>query len=82
MLRRNKQTFAILDDVRNSNRGDEIDFHFKDSNNEMIYITNYTHDFDCRNSKIGDTITIRYSLINSNYVDLVHCYWNPKLKDD
>lgn len=80
MLVSSKQTFAILDDVRNSNRGDEIDFHFKDSSGKTVEITNFTHNFDCSNSKKGDTITIKYSLINSEYVDLIHCYYNPAKK--
>jgi hypothetical protein len=76
MMRKSKITFGIIDGIRSSNRSDnELDFHFKDSHNETVYIDNYTHNFDCGEANIGDTITIKYSLINSDYVDLVHFYW-------
>jgi hypothetical protein len=76
MMRKSKITFGIIDGRRSSNRSsNEIDFHFKDSHNNTVHINNYTHNFDCGEAKIGDTITIKYSLINSDYVDLVHCYW-------
>ena len=78
MMEKSSVTFGILDQVRSSNRADdEIDFHFTILNGHKIFIDNYTHDFDCSNAKIGDTITIKYSLKNSNYVELIHCYWNP-----
>lgn len=77
MMKSSKLSFAILDDVRSSNKADdEIDFHFKDSNGKTVEITNFTHNFDCSNAKKGDTITIKYSLINSEYVNLIHCYYN------
>lgn len=79
MMKSSKLSFAILDDVRLSIKADdEIDFHFKDSNGKIVEITNFTHNFDCSNAKKGDTITIKYSLINSEYVDLIHCYYNSK----
>lgn len=79
MMKSSKISFAILDGNRSSNRADdEIDFHFRDSNNKVVYITNFTHEFDCSNAKKGDSITIKYSLINSDYVELIHCYWDSK----
>ncbi len=59
-----------------------IDFYFLNKKGEKIEILN-SDPIDCFTfRKEKDTIYIRYSLTDNYVTEVIHCFWNEKLRDD
>lgn len=78
-LSKSKITWAVIDDMALTKGGYYINVHFIDNNNQIKYINNIERTDNClEKGKVGDTVTIRYSLKNTSIAQLIRCYWNPQ----
>lgn len=58
-----------------------ITFWYKNENNQVFTNTDYNVEHPCADyKKIGDTVTVEYSLTDSDYARIESCYWNETLK--
>jgi len=82
-------TFGIVDKVHNKPKFRYIDFHFWNKKGKKVevktdvYVKQFDLDIQCLNDrKKGDTVIVKYSLIDSSYAKIINCYWNDNIKKE
>ncbi len=83
-LKVSMKTWAVISEMNHatSKIPGSIDFFFYNAKGEKIEILN-SDPIDCFNfRKEKDTIFIKYSLTDNYVAEILHCFWNGKLKDE
>jgi hypothetical protein len=85
-----KITWGIVDKIRiggGKSGNSYIDFHFYNDSHKLVTIETgvFTKEFKLGRKclydrKIGDTVIIKYSIIDNSYAKIIECYWNDNLK--
>lgn len=77
-LSKSRITWAVVDDITLTKGGYSIDVHFF-HDSELEHIDNIEQLDNClKKGKIGDTVTIKYSLTDVSIAQIIHCYWNSR----
>jgi hypothetical protein len=77
------KTYAILKDIHlgSSSGGARIGFYFYNEKNKRI---DTEHSGNCKICTSvmspGDTIFIKYSVKDNKVAEIIHCFWNEKLR--
>jgi hypothetical protein len=58
-----------------------IKFRYKNKLGQSIIIDRDINE-SCSNLELGDTIYIRYSTTDNYVAEIIHCFWNDKLRED
>jgi len=83
-LKNYKKTYAIITKIGFGGKGPgNAKFVFLNDKNKLVK-THYSSNLsECSNNlQTGDTIYIRYSLTDNSVAEIIHCYWNDKLRRD
>lgn len=82
-LEESKETWAIITQEIQCGKGCLVRYKFLNDKNQFIH-SKYGGSVlqECNKTlKVGDTILIRYSLSNPEITELVHCFWNDRLRE-
>ncbi len=77
------KTYAIVvvEPFRGAKIPLSIKFRYKNQNGIDNIVARQV-DQDCSSLEVGDTIYIRYSLIDNSVAEIIHCYWNDDLRKE
>lgn len=83
-LKKTKQTWAIVTQEVECDRGCLIRYKFLTDENKFLFSEYWGNKLnEChKNLKIGDTVFIKYSISDPEITEMTHCYWNEGLKKE
>lgn len=85
-LKNTNKTWAIITQkvFCTSKGGCSIEYKFRDRGNKWVNsVYGGSMIQECHKKlKEGDTIFIRYSISDPEITELVHCYWNEKIREE
>lgn len=83
-LGKTRETWAIVTQKPQCGRGCLIKYKFLNDRNQFILSSDWGGKVgDCHeNRKVGDTIFIRYSISDPEITEMIHCFWNDRLKEE
>ncbi|WP_341899718.1 hypothetical protein [Fluviicola taffensis] len=82
-LKKTRETWAIVTQKPQCGKGCFIKYKYLNNQNQFVFSSDWGGKVgDChKNRKLGDTIFIRYSISDPEITEMLHCFWNERLKE-
>ena len=80
-MKKSKLTYGVVNYFGNKAKGpSKINLFYKNNLNKKVIASYYGSNNDCDNNiDKGDTVLIKYSVIDNSVIEIINCYWNEAL---
>jgi hypothetical protein len=81
-MKKSKLTYGVVNYFGNKAKGpSKINLFYKNNLNKKVIASYYGSNNDCDNNiDKGDTVLIKYSVIDNSVIEIINCYWNEALR--